>query len=384
MTRISEATQVNLQAGDLVPVARPGDNRALAADVSSAISNAIDAVTPASIGAATSAQGALADTATQPDDVLDSISLLGNIGLFGDGSDGSVTSEAEFITKFSPVANVATLTRDTSFFDLLIPAGYTIKNDGFNIYCNGTLQNDGIITNAGTDGTNGSNGSTSYGTPGLSGGTGSHGAVTLGGVGGGGGTTIGTNGSTGSGSTQAMIGAMGGSAGAPGGAGTSGSGGTGGTATTVSFYSAVYGNLRWFFPLVTGRIGQSQAIKWHSGPSGSGGGGGDGSARGGAAGGIGGSGGWLVLVAKRIINNGLIDVSGGNGGNGGNGANANCGGGGGANGGSGGVLVTAALTRLGSGIYDITGGLGGNGGTGFVNGQNGNSGNSGIQINLGA
>lgn len=136
-----------------------------------------------------------------------------------------------------------------------------------------------------------------------------------------------------------------------------------------------------------------------SGSGGGAGGGGEGTndvagGGGGGGGGSGAPGGFLVIFAARIINNGTISANGGaggDGGNGGNGASAaeglNSGGGGGAGGGggggSGGVVILVYGTKSGSGTETVTGGAAGAAGTPGTGGNDGGAGTDGSPGNAG-
>src|SRR5207302_8759447 len=90
-------------------------------------------------------------------------------GMFGDGSDGSpIFDGMNTYPNFASTTGIApnlvyTLTRSIFCKDITIASVKTVNTGGFNIFCTGTLNNSGTITNACAAGTNNS------GTSGVSG-----------------------------------------------------------------------------------------------------------------------------------------------------------------------------------------------------------------------
>ena len=76
-------------------------------------------------------------------------------GIYGDGSDGSPTWDGSTVVLgITPSASSYTLTRDIYLGSSTINIGISIITNGFRIFCNGTLTNNGIIKWNGNDGTN--------------------------------------------------------------------------------------------------------------------------------------------------------------------------------------------------------------------------------------
>src|ERR671923_1277456 len=78
-----------------------------------------------------------------------------DIGLFGDGSDGSPNFDGTNTFAFaSKSGNIYTLTRSIFCRDLTVTSSplVTLKTAGYKIFCTGTLTNNGTITNAGNTG----------------------------------------------------------------------------------------------------------------------------------------------------------------------------------------------------------------------------------------
>jgi hypothetical protein len=271
-------------------------------------------------------------------------------GLFGDGSDGSVTLDGSTTyNSFSSLAgSTYTLTRDVFASSLTIDSGVTLQTANYRIFCTGTVTNGGTVDNSGASATS------------SSGASGSTAAIFLNspGAGNGGATT-------GSTPSAAGNGAVGGGNTGTGGSGSSGSGGSGGNPTMNSSF-----NYLWKTPtvIISGLIrakNSGQPFVPAGTVSGSGGGG-DGTNKGGG-GGCGGN--VIAICAHALVNNGTISS---NGGNGFTPTVGNCGGGAG---GGGGIIVTYTLSSpTGSGSTSVAGGTGGSGvGTGTA-GANGGTG----------
>ena len=212
-----------------------------------------------------------------------------------------------------------------------------------------------------------------------------------------------TAGGNGAQSTQAVV--PGGSAGGAGGKGGNGGAGanfaggttpaasTGGNApiTAQTLIRTAIVPTGWYISN-TGVITQYGLVSSTPGaPSGGSSGGGDTNAlhlsgTGGAAGGVPGNAQWVVICARKIINNGIISSNGGDGGGGGNGGTGGTGtggggGGGGASGGNGGVVFPMYQSLSGSGSFTANGGaLGvhGSGGAGGAGGSAGSDGTDGV------
>jgi len=261
---------------------------------------------------------------------------------------------------------VYTLTRPT------IAAGVTINSNGFRIFCQGELLNNGVIESNGvaasgtTAGTALSYSSTiSTTTVGSAGGTGA---------------TSGNNGGTNQ--TSSL-----GGAGGAGGNNASAAGGAGGLAARP----AATIQLPFSLPYATAAKGTGGSTTWVVFTAGSGGASGQGDA--GNNSGAGGGGGGIVMVAaQRLSGNGTITANGGAGG-----AAANAGNSGGGGGGGGGLVIvvsrsvqTAGVNTGGPLVYQsgsttltnmtitATGGPGG-AGNGQANG-NGSAGANGIVV----
>ena len=142
-------------------------------------------------------------------------------GFFGPGTDGAVTLDGSTTyNNFSSLGgSTYTLTRDVWATSLTINNSVTLKTANYRIFCQGTLTNNGTISNLGNaaSGTGSSGNGASGGSAALSGGR----------AGGGGGTGVSGAGSNGS---AANFGNPGGN----GGAGTSGGVGTGGPSRAAS------------------------------------------------------------------------------------------------------------------------------------------------------
>lgn len=284
-------------------------------------------------------------------------------GIYGDGSDSSVTFDgSSVILGLTPSSSIYTLARDIFLASSKINSGVTIITNGFKIYCNGTLTNDGTISfngNAGlANGTAGaaltSSNSTinnTSGALGLAGGAGNTGA-----------------GTAGSNSPRTLAGA-----GGAGGAGSSGGGGAG----TITAFAVAFGSIR-SQPqslIASAMNGFNAGFLNCSGGSGGGGGGGDGTVHGGG----GGSGGGLIVLNVYLFSGtGLINAIGGAGGSPTSGTNA----GGGGGGGGGVIWVNSDSVISGSITGQTLSVAGGALGTGFGSGANGHAGNNGITVLL--
>jgi len=278
--------------------------------------------------------------------------------IFGTGKNGALTTSGDI-----------TLSADKFYTNLTVSSGDTINTNGFRLFVNGTLTNNGTIDNSASDGGDGANGVSGSGGNGGAGGIGGKGnslpSGKTGATGGKGGEQVqGNNGTAGT-PTFLCMGTNNGSTGGRGGGSTAGNFGASGGAAGAS------NNTR------KNQLGQGiteyslcdpDGTRFEiSGNSGGGGGGqGQTSSYGGGGGGAGGVGGFIAIYAKKIINNGDIKVKGGDGGDGGNG-HFNAGGGGGGAGGRGGTILLVYISKSGSGIYSYNGGAGGTAGTGGKN-----------------
>lgn len=273
------------------------------------------------------------------------------VGVFGDGSDGSVTFDgvATFPNFATLVGSTYTLTRDMFATQVTINSGITVITASWRIFCTGTITVLGHMNNSGTS-ASASGGAAAGPTNALDGGA----------VGGNGTTTTGQGGQF-----FANTRATGGSG--AGGNGASGSGGGGvGISGATSF-------LRSVGTILTGVwLGNDNPNHFCGGPGG-GGGGGDGT----NAGGGGGAGGGIVaLIAHNIniANNSIVRADAGNG------ANAAAGNSGGGGGGGGGIIIGYSLspwTLI--GIVTVNGGIGG---AGIGTGTAGTSGTAGTILNV--
>lgn len=318
--------------------------------------------------------------------------------LFGDGSDGNVIFDGTTdLTDFSSRSGtVYSLTRDLFANNLTINTGVTLKPAGFRIFASADLTNNGTIHSNGGDGGNGGNASgDTGGTAGTAGAAahaqGSLPASLIGKAGKAGSNqgSAGTAGEDGTDSDKSLgaagVGGGGGGSGTAGvGSDPGGAGGNGGS-KTGTVYNAPRSPQAAYL-LADTQPSDTFAVLLGSPSSGSGGsgGGGNGGGGGGGSGGSGAPGGFVVIFAYRIINNGIISANGGNGGNGGNGSDgggSNGGGGGGGGGaGSGGVLIFVYGLKSGSGTETVDGGTGGTPGTA----NNGNDGSAGSAGNTGS
>jgi hypothetical protein len=240
------------------------------------------------------------------------------------------------------------LSSDLYVNNLTINSGYTIRTNGFRIFCRGKLTNNGIINNDGIQ-------SQTIRTLGI------------GTNGGAGGTS--SNGSPGVNSTNCVINANGGRGGNSSSGGTGGTGGIANTTSNVEILS---------LPLfaIVGRDASNNVIN--------GGAGGGGGARGTSTnGGSGGAGGGIIMIcANEIENNGIISSRGQDGFS----VTSNISSGSGAGGGGGGgggtiIIVTTYNSTLDNTKLLVSGGKGGNGQVNTSNsslsGQNGENGRDG-------
>jgi len=282
----------------------------------------------------------------------------GNLGLYGDGSDGAVAFDGTntYASFASKAGSVYTLIRDVYATTVAVTGSATVTTAGFRIFATTS-----ITVNV-TAGINANGGSASGQTAGAA-------AATTGVTGGGGAGGQGGN-SASAGSNGGNVITAGGGAGGAGGTGNGGANAAG-TAGTSTVLTAAEGGLKQFnYPLaMTGRTPSASQIK--GGAGGSGGGGGSTSYGGGGGGGAG-----VVLIAAPLVTGtGTVNATGGNGGTGGN---QNGGGGGG--GGGGYVFIMTAAALGGSLSVNVAAGSGGaKNGTGVV-GTAGSAGNSNTLI----
>lgn len=337
----------------------------------------------------------------------------------GDGSDGGVVFDGSTtILGFVPSSSIYTMTRDIFCTSITINSGVTVKQNGYQIFCQGILTINGNIQRNGNNGGNGGNGgnavgNNSTGTLGTAGTAGSAlpaGSLPIavaGAVGGQGqGSSLAfSNGANGTNIAYSLAGtalnAVNGGA-----AGTGAiSGipvqptGTHGTAGLISASTTASVHLLKTFVNLFDANGAFLGI-----PSGSGGGGANGgennqsasvSATGGGGGGGGSAspGGMMMIFALGIIIGiaGSITSIGGNGGTGGNGGNASGasfnqagGGGGGGAPGNGGIIGLIYHTLTNNGLISVAagtigvGGTLGSGGTGGTASSNGVTGVAGL------
>lgn len=294
----------------------------------------------------------------------------GSIGVCGDGSDGAVTFDGTtVILGLTPVLSVYTLARDIYLGPSTINSGVTINTNGFRVFCNATLTNNGTIAHNGNsglaDGTLGAalaNTSASINAAGA-------GSSSMGLAGASGQTGVGSTAVNGSGSVIAY--------GGTGGAGGTG-GSAGGSAGTLTTNSTTLGSFRSLpFAVMGGVINSLITIAGFraQGGSGGGGGGGDGSVKGGGGGG---GGGVVIVSAYNIVGTGNIRARGGNGGSPASGTN--CGGGGA---GGGGLVIVVSRSIVSGAIAGQTIDANhGTPGTPQGSGSSGGTGNNGTVILL--
>lgn len=337
---------------------------------------------------------AASSTATAPANAVDILQY------FGDGSDGDVTL---------PTAGtgITTLTKPMFYNNLTIPAGTSLRTNGWPVLVKDTLNVSATDRapaiypyeiNAGGAGgtpTAGALGATTA--PGLNG-------SSFGGGAGGAGATTAAVGASGSGGTaySNSLGASGGGGGtggraSGGGAGIGNAGGSGGSAAAGTPTWSISGSIPLPLQPISRVTSTTQTFPTIAGGGAGGGGGGSNDTNAAGGGGGGGAGGKFVIVWARTIVRGpgtaipCVSARGGDGGAGGN-ANPSAGvggGGAGGGGGGGGFIVFGYLNATGTpvaGFLDASGGLGGNGGDGRLltvsnyglGGQGGQGGRGGV------
>lgn len=281
-----------------------------------------------------------------------SSSVSPQLGVYGDGSDGTQTFDgSSVVLGLTPSSSTYTLARDVYLAAATINNGVSIITNGFRFYCKGTLTNNGTLKNNGNDGTTGGNGGTNL-TAGSLGGT----------------RAAGGNGNTGAGGNGGNVSSSLGGTGGVGGAG----GSAAGSAGTNSLLSLALPRMIPFSSI--GSVISGSTVTAISTGSGGSGGGGDGVNKGGGGGSAGGH---VNLTVYRFAGTGNIQALGGNGGNGAVGG-TNCGGGGG---GGGGIVIITSNSVSSSAVSGQTVSVaGGTHGTGSGSGANGNDGNPGTSI----
>jgi len=285
----------------------------------------------------------------------------GGLGVYGDASDGAQTFDGTTtILGIVPSASTYTLARDIFLASSTINNGVTIIPNGYRIFVQGVLTNNGTIQWNGNDGTGPSSAGAAQQNTNSTINTGSTNTA----PGTAGGTSTVTTGGAGSASTLTNFGGRGGT----GGAGTNAAG-AGGTVTAFTTKQIVP---RFLPTAIIGQVYTGDAAQARlSGGTGGGAGGGDGTNRGGGGGG---GGAIVILAAKQIAGTGTISA---NGGVGGNSTTGNTGGGGGGGGGfvivvsssvSGGTVSGQTVTANGGagGAKQGTGVAGSNGSNGTV------------------
>ncbi len=306
-------------------------------------------------------------------------------GYFGGGTDGDVT-----------IAGTATLTRTMYYQNLTVPAGATLKTDGWVIYVENLLTVDGVISNNGTNAVGSTPGTSA---PGVAG-SGRYPATPdslSGALGAAGGEPVPIAGDSSVATRPAVAVLVTGAAGGAGGAGGGGASGGGAPGGLSSYTGTSTAQDRSTTSLKTSTGGW---VPGQPAPGGGGGGGGGGDLGGpgypggvgGTGGGAGGSGGVVAIFARTIRGSGSIQALGGNGANGTEGGRGSPGGstgggggGGGGAGGSGGLVLLYSLDDSFLGTLSAAGGSGGLGGAGGAAGGNpgGNPGNSGANGSAG-
>lgn len=332
-----------------------------------------------------------------------------SLGLFGDGSDGPITSSS----------GTTTLTRDTFYTNVILSGSAVIQIAGYRVFATGTINISGSASIQNNGGAGGNGGVS----PGITGGTGgTAGAATpigslSGSVSGVAGTVGGSGSSTGGGAgvaasvnggnvTHSISAQQTGTSGngGNGGNGTAGTGGQGGSTSGITngTWSAaltyprtlVYAYNNFDAGSTTYALLSTSNGSFGATGGGAGGGAG-GSANGGGGGGGGGSGaaGGIVAVFANTITNsatGGIQAIGGKGGNGANGVNSsgtNTGGGGGGGagqGGAGGAIILVYQTLNQTGTFSVAGGVAGTPGTGALGNGAGLPGANGSTASAGA
>lgn len=280
-----------------------------------------------------------------PSGTATAIAAPSDLGIFGNGKDGTVTISAD-----------TNLSSDMFYDTLTVNSGKTLNTNGYRVFVKNTLTNAGTICrkpNAGAGG--GSSGTGGSALPDSN---------TIGAPAGASSPAATNNGNNGSNSTNvtASLGGNGGAGGASSGGQTGGTGGS--TGYTLTAYPLAY-------PACVQLVNWSRATLTANAPGASGGSGATTNL--GRGGGGGSGGGCTIVVAKKIDNTGgVIHARGGDGGAG----NANAGnGGGGGGGGGGGILVVVYNELVAAGTMDAAGGIGGAAGNGSATaGANGSAG----------
>ncbi len=288
---------------------------------------------------------------------------------FGDGSDGSATLDGSAtIAGFTRSGSTYTSNRESFWVNLTVNSGVIIKTDGYIIYVNGTLTNNGNINVNGNDASGITPGAGTWVVDRL---------LPFGGAGGARDSAAPTSSNAPRGLTAGSVpgaaantsntGTAGGvGQGGGGGGGGVGGGDAGGTSGVVVLASSTQGDIHNVFRATCGRqVAQSVAAFFTCGSGG--GGGGLGGTNGGSGGG---AGGWMVIWAAIFAGSGTYEAKGGNGSK-----FDPQGGGGGGGGGSGGVVVLVSNGAT-PPTPVLTGGVGGSGGS--LNGGAGGAGGLGI------
>ena len=293
-------------------------------------------------------------------------------GIYGSGADGSQTFDgSSVVLGITPSGSAYTLARDIFLASSTINNGVSIITNGFRIFCNGTLTNNGTIKWNGNNGGNGGAGVTGTGGAAL---TSSGGIIQTASTAGGNGNNAGGSSGTSAG-TQPTLGGAGGNGG-----NSFGSGGTGATvvATPAAVSPPYYTPLAVFgqgltYPNISST---GSFIPFYAGLGGGGGSGDNATNRGGGGGG----GGGIVIVASYLFaGTGTLQATGGNGGNG---TTGNAAGGGG---GGGGCIIAISQSASSGSISGQTFSLaGGNAGSSFGSGGAASAGSTGSKIVLNA
>lgn len=273
------------------------------------------------------------------------------VGLFGEGQNGAITLDGttNYHTAASgwingPTSNVYSLSQSIYVQSLTINSGVTLNTNGFRIFCQGTITNNGTISASGASasGATGGNNQNNY-APGGS-------------------NTYGGNGTTTAGTSANSYGIV---LGANGGGGGNGVDSTTHKGGATAYVNSGGDNGLVYAPqaVLSGSVISQSSVRQIGTGGGGGGGGGDGT----NAGGGGGAGGHnLLIIANSVVNNGSVTANGGNGAAGA--AGGNCGGGGG--GGAGTIFVYTLTAVTGSGTWQAVPGTGGAGsGTGAAGGN---------------
>ena len=284
---------------------------------------------------------------------------------YGDGFDGSQTFDGTtVILGITPAANVYTLLRDIYLASSTIDNGVSIITNGYRIFCNGVLTNNGTIQWNGPSGVADASGTALFNTISTfnNSGLGTNSPSTAGGVGNVGAGQTATNGAV------PGYGGRGGS----GGAGSAG----GGNAGLITSPTAAQGGLRVLPYAILGKFISGAGTFFNTqGGTGGGGGSGDGVNKGGGGGG----GGGVVIIASFLFaGTGAIQARGGNGGT--PPVGTNCGGGGAGGGGL--VIVISRSVVSGAVAGQTIDANHGTGGSGIGTGLPGLDGNNGTVIYL--